>query len=410
VLEGSVQRDGDQVRITAQLIDARSGYHLWSEKYDRRLTNVFAIEDEIARAIATKLRAQWNDSKPLVRNGTRDMAAHALYLQAIAAIARRGVALKDAAALLEQATARDPEYAAAWAQLSQVQELMPWYELAPWDSALAEADRTAHVALALDDASAEAHAALASVLRDRFAFADAERSYRRSLELNPGLAEVHNQYAQLLDALGRLDAAMAQERIAIEIDPLAANPQYMLGLMLDSTRRHDEATASFRAVMRISPDYRYSRDQLVFSRIYAGDFAQARAAAALPVAPSPGRTEEDRDLIQTLIAAVAEPARRAQALARVGEVHHLGYVEMDGFARAFWYGLLGDPEHAISELQQWRKTAPQGQLFNALRFLWMPAFDPLRGDPRFEAMLAELGLPELSVDALRNGGARAPAQ
>src|SRR5262249_7235086 len=95
VLEGSVQSAGDDVRITAQLIDTRSGFHVWSERYDRKLTSVFAVEDEISRAIAEKLRAQWSGDQPLVRGGTRDPQAHALYLRGIAAIARRGEALKE---------------------------------------------------------------------------------------------------------------------------------------------------------------------------------------------------------------------------------------------------------------------------------------------------------------------------
>ncbi len=407
VLEGSVQNAGDQVRINAQLVDARSGFQLWSAKYDRKLTSVFAIEDEISHAIADRLRAQWSGDQPLVRSGTHDAQAHSLYLQALGAIAARGGALRQAATLLGQATARDPEYAAAWAQLSQVQELLPWYELAPWDASLDDAERSARHALALDAQSAEAHAALANVLRDRFVFAEAGRQYRRSLELNPGLSEVHNQYAQLLDAVGRIDAAIAQERIAIAQDPLAPNPQYMLGLMLDSRRRHDEASAVLENVIRIAPHFAYSRDQLAFSRIYAGDYARAQDVAGTAAEAVPDRREEDRQVVATLIAAVAEPARRARALPLVSGLHRIGHANLGGLARAFWYSLLGAREQALRELQQWSQTAAQGQRFNGLRFLWMPAFDPIREDPRFKALLAGFGLPDLSVDALRAGGARA---
>jgi TolB-like protein len=408
VLEGSVQSDGDELRITAQLIDTRTGFHVWSQKYDRKLTNVFAIEDEISRAIADKLRAQWG-GQPLVRSGTQDAQAHALYLKGIAAIAARGVALKQAAALLEQATARDPGYAAAWAQLSQVHELFPWYELGPWDASLDAAERTARRALALDDQSAEAHAALANVLRDRFAFAESGREYRRSLELNPGLSEVHNQYGQLLDAIGQFDAAVAQEQIAIAQDPLAPNPQYMLGILFDSQRRHAEASAAYERVIRIAPQFIYSHDLLAFSRMYAGDYVQAQAVAAAASVPTPdGRSDENRQVIATLITAVAEPSRRAQALPLVADLQRIGHTDLGGLARAFWYGLLDAREPAIKELLHWADTAPQGQRFNGLRFLWMPAFDPLRADARFKALLGKFGLPDLSVDALR-GGAKSDA-
>ena len=389
VLEGSVQRSGDEVRITAQLIDTRTGYHLWSEKYDRKLTSIFAVEDEISKAITDRLKLQWNGNRPLVRNGTRDMQAHALYLQAIAAIAARGAALKRAAALLEQATARDPGYVAAWAQLSQAQELLPWYELAPWQDSLDQAERAARHALAIDGHSAEAHAALANVLRDRFAFGEAAREYQRSLELNPGLSEVHNQYGQLLDAIGMFDAAAAQERIAIAQDPLAPNPQYMLGLLFDTERRHDEASAAFERVIRIAPRYVYAYDQLVFSRIYAGDYAQARVDVAATV----GKAGEDRQLAIELIEALARPDRRARALPLAARMHRIGNVEMGDFARAFWYSLLGARPQAIAALGKWADAAPQGQRFNGLRFLWMPAFDPIRNDPGFKAVLRKMGLP-----------------
>ncbi|HET7161084.1 MAG TPA: hypothetical protein VFI32_00215, partial [Rhodanobacteraceae bacterium] len=144
VLEGSVQESGDEVRITVQLVDARSGYQMWSENYDRRLTNIFAIEDEISNAVASKLRLQvvGRGGQELVRRATVDPETHALYLHAIADIARRGPALKDAALLLQQAIARDPGYVDALAALSQVQELLPWYQLADWPGSLVSAEQS----------------------------------------------------------------------------------------------------------------------------------------------------------------------------------------------------------------------------------------------------------------------------
>jgi Tfp pilus assembly protein PilF len=278
---------------------------------------------------------------------------------------------------------------AAWAQLSQAQELLPWYELAPWQDSLDQAERAARHALAIDGHSAEAHAALANVLRDRFAFGEAAREYQRSLELNPGLSEVHNQYGQLLDAIGMFDAAAAQERIAIAQDPLAPNPQYMLGLLFDTERRHDEASAAFERVIRIAPRYVYAYDQLVFSRIYAGDYAQARVDVAATV----GKAGEDRQLAIELIEALARPDRRARALPLAARMHRIGNVEMGDFARAFWCSLLGARPQAIAALGKWADAAPQGQRFNGLRFLWMPAFDPIRNDPGFKAVLRKMGLP-----------------
>jgi TolB-like protein/tetratricopeptide (TPR) repeat protein len=392
VLEGSVQRSGDEVRITAQLIDTRTGYHLWSEKYDRKLTSVFTVEDEISKAIADKLRVQLvgGGGQPLVRRGTVDPDAHALYLSAIAGIARRGPALKDAALLLQEATARDPNYASAWAALSQVQELLPWYELAEWPDSLAVAEQSAKRALALDPQSGEAHAALANVLRDRLEFAAAESEYRKALALSPGSSEIHNQFAQLLNAVGASEATLQQERLAVSLDPLAPNPRYMLGFELVNERHFPEAAIQLEKILEQTPDYASARFQLALTSLYEGhaDTAveTARAAAL--------QAGQDPATVEMLLRAGSDPALRPEALKRIAAgVDRIQLAKLDDLAKAFWYSQLGAREQALASLQHWVADAPIGQRFNGLRWLRLPTFDPLRDDPRFKAVLAKLGLP-----------------
>jgi TolB-like protein len=392
VLEGSVQRSGDEVRITAQLIDTRTGYHLWSEKYDRKLTSIFAVEDEISKAIADKLRVQLvgGGGQPLVRRGTVDPDAHALYLSAIAGIARRGPALKDAALLLQEATARDPNYASAWAALSQVQELLPWYELADWPDSLAVAEQSAKRALALDPQSGEAHAALANVLRDRLEFAAAESEYRKALALSPGSSEIHNQFAQLLNAVGASEATLQQERLAVSLDPLAPNPRYMLGFELVNERHFPEAAIQLEKILEQTPDYASARFQLALTSLYEGhaDTAveTARAAAL--------QAGQDPATVEMLLRAGSDPALRPEALKRIAAgVDRIQLAKLDDLAKAFWYSQLGAREQALASLQHWVADAPIGQRFNGLRWLRLPTFDPLRDDPRFKAVLAKLGLP-----------------
>jgi TolB-like protein/tetratricopeptide (TPR) repeat protein len=391
VLEGSVQRSGDQVRITAQLIDTRTGYHLWSEKFDRKLTSIFVVEDEISKAIADKLRVQLvgGGGQPLIRHATEDPVAHALYLQGIAAIARRGAALKDAAALLRQATARDPGYANAWAGLSQAQELLPWYQLADWPDSLTAAEQSAQHALALDPQSGEAHAALANVLRDRLQFAAAENEYRKALALSPGSSEIHNQYAQLLNAIGASDAMLQQERVAISLDPLAPNPRYMLGFELVIQHRYPQAAAEFEKVLQQTPDYAYARFHLALTNLYEGHDDEAlkigRAAAL--------QAEQDPATIEALLRACTDPALRPEALKRVAVIDRIEIAKLDDLARAFWYSQLGARDQALASLQRWVVDAPIGQRFNGVRWLRLPTFDPIRDDPRFKAALAKLGLP-----------------
>ncbi|MGN6728636.1 MAG: tetratricopeptide repeat protein [Rhodanobacteraceae bacterium] len=390
VLEGSVQRSGDEVRITAQLIDTRTGYHLWSEKYDRKLTSIFAVEDEISKAIADKLRVQLvGDNRSLVAQTRIDPRAHDLYLRAIAAIARRGPALKDAVLLLQQATARDPDYASAWAALSQAYELLPWYELAEWPGSLASAEQSARRALALDAQSGEAHAALANVLRDRLDYTTAEREYRRALALNPGSSEIRNQYAQLLNAIGASDAMLHQERSAISLDPLAPNPRYMLGFELVIQHRYPEAAAEFEKVLEQTPDYAYARFHLALTHLYEGQDEEAlkigRAAAL--------QAGQDPATIEVLLRACKNPALRPEALKRIVGIDRVEIAKLDDLSRAFWYSQLGAGDQALASLQTWVRTAPVGQRFNGVRWLRLPTFDPIRDDPRFKAALAKLGLP-----------------
>jgi TolB-like protein len=390
VLEGSVQRSQDQVRITAQLVDAHSGYQLWSEKYDRKLTNIFAVEDEISNAIADKLQVQLAGARQAsVRSRTDDPQAHALYLQGIAKIAQRGPALEDAVTLLEQATVRDPGYAAAWAGLSQADELLPWYNLGDWRPSLAKAESAAQRALALDPQLGEAHAAMANVLRDRVNFAGAMREYHLALALNPGSPETHNQYAQLLQAVGVFDESIAHERIATSLDPLAPSPRSNLGWDLLAMHRYPQAIAEFQKLLDQTPGYTYARFNLAFAHLHAGDYPEAEEAArtgALQLGQDPSNLE-------ALIRAVADPALRPDALERVAQVHQIGVVELGGLARAFWYCLLGAHEQAIDSLQHWGMRGEPDQQYNGIIYLWMPAFDLIRDDPRFQAVLKKMGMP-----------------
>jgi TolB-like protein len=330
VLEGSVQKSGDEVRITAQLIDTHSGYHLWSEKYDRKLTSIFAVEDEISGAIADKLRVQWvgGGGQSLIRNATVDPKAHALYLQGIAEIAKRGEALRNAVTLLQQAAARDPGYANAWAALSQAQELLPWYNLADWSDSLTAAEKSAKRALVLDPQSGEAHAALANVLRDRLEYASADREYGKALALSPGSSEIHNQFAQLMNAVGLSDEMLRHERIAVSLDPLAPNPRYMLGFELVIQRRYPEAAAEFEKVLEHTPDYSYARFHLALTDLYEGRndaAAETGRAAALEAGQDPAT-------IEILLRACTDQALRREALKRVAGIDRIGLAELDGLA------------------------------------------------------------------------------
>jgi adenylate cyclase len=233
VLEGSVRKSGDRLRITTQLARTADGYNLWSRTYDRKLDDVFAIQEEIARAIAEALSVQLKlggEGKP--ERPTQDMAAYGSYLEARALITQRTADnLRRATALLEAAVQRDPGFAKAWAALAQARALGFYYLVVPMEQSLEGAESAARKALTIDDSLGAAHSALADVLRDRYAWLPAEAEYRRALELSPGEVETHNQYAQMLLKVGHLHAALEHANRACELDPLAWVPPSIAALI-----------------------------------------------------------------------------------------------------------------------------------------------------------------------------------
>ena len=248
VLEGSVRQAGDQVRITAQLIDTETGFHLWSETYDRQLADIFQVQDEIAGAIVSKLRIQLAPEDQQLAQRTRaptqNVEAYELYLQGRAVWKKRGEAnLKRAIELYQSALARDPAFARAHAALASAYVVMAGYTKEQGDEKKFNplAETSARQALVLEPNIGEAHAVLAQINADRGDFLDAESGFFFAISLEPNEPTPHHWYSILLSRVGRLQAALTQARRAYELDPsspiLAAN----LGNMLLQLGQDDEA-------------------------------------------------------------------------------------------------------------------------------------------------------------------------
>jgi TolB-like protein len=393
VLEGSLQRAGDQVRITAQLIDAHSGYHRWSGKFDRKLVNVFSIEDEIANAIVAQLQLQLGDKPagPLVKAGTGSPQAHELYLQGLSKMQVRGPALTDAAHFFEQAVTLDPGYAAAWGAWAQTLELLPWYELDDFDTSMSNAQQAAEKALSLDASVASAHAALATVLSDRGEYTEAGKAFDRALALDPDSAEILDQHAQYLFLIGDFAAGVEGERRAIPLDPLSPNPHLQLGIALVTLRQYDEARQQFEAALAAEPGFGFLHNQLAMLDAYSGRLAEAEQHAR-----KGGDVFGNADVGGAVARAVADATQRPAALRLLGEVgrHQPAFTTP---ARAVWYCLLGDCATALRELETWSVAANRQDVIRASYFLGTPAFDPIRADPRFQAVLRKTGLPDYPI-------------
>jgi adenylate cyclase len=384
VLEGSIQRKGEAVRITVQLIDTRSGYHLWSGKFDRALADLFVVEDEISRAIADTLKVSLGLATRSVSR-TGDVRAHDLYFRGLSLLAQRGRSLPQSIAHFETALASDSSFAPAWAGLAAANELLPAYYLDTYAEALPRAERAARRALALDNTLGPAYTVLANIHRDRLAWADAERSYHRALALGPNDPETVQQYGQFLFWSGQHERSVRWLERARKLDPLAPIPPATCATALLFVHQYDSAATMLRLASELGPSLPLPYMWLMWTELSAKRYDSAeqaarRAAEAAGVEP---------EVYASLIRGVANPARRRGALTLLESIPDSAPWNLSGAYRASWLILLGDTAGALRRVAA-LKT--QATLFSVLN-LWNPALDPIRGHPRFRSTLVQLGLP-----------------
>jgi len=281
VLEGSVRREGDQLRVTAQLIDAATGYHLWSKTYDHEVSSVFTIQDEIANAIVSELRKQFTPVSVAEQRAPASVRAHELYLQAVARWHNRSdVSVRLAISLFEQAIAEDPEYAEAYAGLAQAYAVLPSLGELPLQEAIAKGAAAAAQALALNAGLADAHAALGQIAQSfEWDLRSAERAYRRALTFNPGYATAHQWYAETLMMLGRHGEAQEHVDIAIELDPLSPSAQAVRAYLLAVRGQVDAALDVYRDVTTLHPDYDIALVNRALLGVHTGRIADVEAVA-----------------------------------------------------------------------------------------------------------------------------------
>jgi TolB-like protein/Tfp pilus assembly protein PilF len=389
VLEGSVQQSGDEVRITAQLIDTRSGYHLWSEKYDRKLTSIFAVEDEISKAITDKLKVQLAGAggQSLVAQKTIDPLAHDFYLRGLTLLAARSV--KEAADAFQQAVAIDPGYAQGWAALAEAEALLPAYTLTPAQASYARSLDAARHALALDPDTASAYVARGMVYGNQLRWADADSAFQHALALAPGDAEAMDQYAQFLYAVGQLEPALAEIDRALERDPLSGVSGSVRAQLLLALHRDDAALQQIENTLTAHPDGVFIHRSalwvyLVLHR-YSEAERQARMASKL--------NGEDQDASGLLIRGIADPPVRKRAIQILDTSPAMSGIRKDAFVYASFLMALGEHERALAALEGFAPNVEN----STFQFLWSPVLDPIRNDPRFKAVLKKIGLPYKSA-------------
>ena len=392
VLEGSVRRSGSHLRITAQLIKVADGFHLWSEKYDREVTDVFAIQEEIARAIAERLQVTFagGEGGVVVTPPTRNLDAYHLYLKGRYYWARRGLGLKQALECFSQALVLDPNYASAHAGLADTWTLLGINGHAPAREILPKAREAIHRALELAPDLAEAHCAAGTLkLAFEWDWPGASRDLRRAIELNPRYVAARYWLALLLCLVeGRCEEGLAHARRAVELDPLAAIPVAQLGMVLFAAGKDDEAIEALRRACDLSPT-------MYVPFLYLGVTYNHL-----------GRTEE---AISVLEAAAAMSGRAPVTLAALavclnslGRADHVQAIHDELTARArheyvqttmlaLTTASLGRLEEAFALLHR-ACDERDGVLMYSRSY---PAFRQLQTDPRMTEVYRRIGFPGL---------------
>lgn len=381
VLEGTVRRAGTRLRITVQLANASDGYQIWSERYDREVTDVFAVQDEIANAIATKLRGALHAEadRSRSRGRTKNLEAYELLLRGRALQTKRGRFMPQAIACFEQAIALDPNYAEALAWLADSYRLRGVFGVAPTQFAMTKAKELAQRALAIDESLGDAWATLGSVA-EQFErnFEESERLYRRAMEADPRNARARAQRALWRAFRGAMqdDEAVAEARRAVQDDPLNAWVGGMLSYTLGVVGKHDESLVVAERSVALDPESFFAQWDLMRANAWAG-----RHDRALEMAPGL-LAESGRHIwaLGLLSWTYGQVGRLEEARACFDELEARSRHE---FVSRSWLSIGAASAGLEEPAMQWAERAVAERDPVAVWARRLPFWDSLRGDPRF---------------------------
>jgi eukaryotic-like serine/threonine-protein kinase len=390
VLEGSVRTGGHQVRIVARLNEAHAQNLLWNQTYDRSDADMLAIQSDVAQSVARELKLKLlpDRQEALQRGATRDPAAHDAYLRGRHAWNLRSAdSLASAITYFGRAIATDPGYAKAHEGLAEAWLLMVSFGNVAADSGMQQARAEANRALALDPGLAEAHAVLGSVAEEyNWNWPVALREYQTALRLEPGNATVHQWYAGFLVTLGRLDEALQEIRAARTLDPRSPSINADLGSALYYQRHWDEAIAQYQATIALDSTFTEAQNLLASAWWQKGDPAASITALQAGMIAA-GADARDTAAVRRAWSQGGARGFWRWKLARLAEEARAGYVSAYEFAVT--QAALGDRDAAFAALD--RAVREHSSALTVLAV--DPMLDPLRGDPRFAALLRKMNLP-----------------
>jgi TolB-like protein/DNA-binding winged helix-turn-helix (wHTH) protein/Tfp pilus assembly protein PilF len=392
VLEGSVRRDADKVRITAQLIQVKDQSHLWSRQYDRELSHLLTLQGEIAQEISGEIQPALG--QPIKPSSTarlsappapKNYEAYDLYLKGRYYWNKRTQqGFQQAVQSFNQAIAKDPGYARAYAGLADSYALMSAYYLAPPSELIPQARAAALKALELDKDLADAHVSLALIAQNYdWDWQTSDREFRRAIALDPNYATAHHWYAEHLAFLGRFDEAFPEMQLARELDPLSLIMQADNAVFLYYSRQYDRAIQQFRAVLDLDPNFPRAH-MICYAYVQQGRFANALADIETWRRIEPGYWADADEVYVYGRQGKPDQARRAfdnfQRSSRDQSV--------DPFVSVGPYLGIGDTDQALATLE--KSVTAHSPGLTALKV--DPIFDPLRTAPRFQSLLRRVGL------------------
>ena len=388
ILEGSVQKANDQVRVNVQLINALTDAHLWADTYDRKLTDIFAVESDIAKTIAETLQAKLTGSEKtaMAKKPTENPEAYELYLKGRFFWNKRTAAdLRKSIEYFDEAIAKDPGYAQAYAASAQAWKLLPAFNGGAPTDCFPQAEAAAKKALALDDTSSTAHAALASLKGlNGFDYPGAIAEYERTLQLNPNDATARQWFANdTLANVGQTEREIAELKHAVELDPLSLVINSNLGVAYIHAGRLDDAIAQLRKTVELDGTFYYSRYNLAQALELKGLIPEATAEYQKTMS----MTEDPVPLgmLGRLYGLHGQKDEALRILQKLRQNREQRYTA--AYALALIYVGLGDRNEALNWLEQGYR---EHDGFNIGPIRVDPLLAPLHGDPRFEALAEKI--------------------
>ncbi len=381
ILEGSVRKEGKRVRITAQLVKAQDGFHLWSQAYDRELDDVFAVQEEIARSVAAALRVTLL-APPASAPQSQSAGAYNSYLQGRFFFERRTKeSLEKAIGYFQKAIELDPGYGQAWAALANVHARQANSSYVPVEDGYRKARREAETAVSLDENLADAHAAMGWIKRSHdWDWTGADASFRRAFELEPGSATAVGGAALMALTLGRLDEAIALVQRAAELDPLSPTIHFNLGVQTFYAGRYDDAAAAVKKALELNPNY--PRAHSLLGRVHLAQGRTEEALAEMEMEKDPLRRRFGHAL------AYHAAGRKKEAAAALAELIKENQA-VAAFAIASVLAFRGEADRAF----QWLDRAYQQRDSGLAETKGNPELKSLEHDPRYAAFLKKMRLP-----------------